>query len=120
MTQGKGQDYYLGLPYRISLEPDPNGGFAVSVPELPGCVSQGETVEEAYQMIRDAMAAWIQSALDRGDPIPAPGEYSGKILLRLPKSLHRELALAANVDGVSLNQFIATQLGKAVGTLVGR
>lgn len=115
MKEVKGLDYYLGLPYRVCIERDPEGGFVVTVPELPGCISQGDTVEEAYQMIRDAMAAWISSALEHGEPVPEPSDYSGRILVRVSRSLHRELVLAANEEGVSLNQFISIQLAKAIG-----
>lgn len=46
------------------------GGFIVSVPELPGCVSEGDTFEEAWQMIQDAMLGWLHVAHTHGDPIP--------------------------------------------------
>ena len=46
------------------------GGFVVSIPELPGCVSEGDTFEEAWEMIQDAMEGWLQVAREHGDPIP--------------------------------------------------
>ena len=46
------------------------GGYIVSVPELPGCVSEGETFEQAWDMIQDAMAGWLHVAAKHGDPMP--------------------------------------------------
>lgn len=113
MSKAKDLAYYLKLPYRIVLEPDPTGGYVVSVPELPGCISQGETVQEAMAMIEDAKAAWISTALEDGYPVPEPDEgYSGKLVLRMPKSLHRALTEQARREGVSLNQLIVFRLSR--------
>ena len=65
-------DYFLSLPYKIEIRPSSEGGFGVSVPDLPGCISQGETVEEAMAMIADAKAAWLEIALEDGMDIPEP------------------------------------------------
>jgi antitoxin HicB len=110
-------EYYLSLPYKIVLHPSPEGGYAVEIPELPGCISQGDTVEEAMAMIEDAKRAWIADALEHGEPVPEPipEEYSGRILLRTPKSLHRRLMERARAEGVSLNQYINYQLARVVG-----
>jgi antitoxin HicB len=108
---------YMALPYRIELIPDPeDGGYAVSVPDLPGCISQGDSVEEAIEMIRDAQRAWLTVALEPRDPIPQPRlleHYSGRFNVRVPRSLHRALAEAAEAEGVSLNLFVATALAQA-------
>jgi antitoxin HicB len=112
-------DEYLKLPYTIELITDPSGGYAVAVKELPGCISQGDTVEEAMQMIRDAMAGWIDLALEDGLPIPEPRpeeSYSGKFVVRVPKSLHRRLAERSEIEGVSLNQYINAALSNAVSS----
>lgn len=53
-----------------AYEPDPTGGWVASVPGLLGCASQGDTVEEARTMIRDAIEGWVALALQMGDPIP--------------------------------------------------
>ena len=113
MTE-KNVEYYLKLPYTIQLHPSPEGGYAVEVVELPGCISQGDTVEEALEMIEDAKKAWIGVALEDQDPIPQPGsgDYSGKFLLRIPKSLHRNLAERAGREGISLNQYVLYQLSR--------
>lgn len=114
----KSLQYYLGLPYRIVLFPAEEGGFAIEMPELPGCISQGETLEEAYEMIRDAQKCWLEVALERGIEIPEPAgteEYSGKFNVRMPKSLHRTLAEKAKEEKVSLNQYINYQLARGLG-----
>jgi len=108
---------YLLLPYTRELIPEPEGGWFVRVKELPGCLSQGETAEQALTMIEDAMRGWLEASLESGDPIPEPrqGEsYSGKFLVRLPRSLHRRLAEAANDEGVSLNQYINVALASII------
>lgn len=113
----KDLEYYASLPYRIVFYPSPEGGYAVEIPDLPGCISQGKTLEEAVEMIEDAKRCWIADALERGEPVPEPSEekYSGRILLRTPKSLHRLLAEKAKAEGVSLNQYITYQLARALG-----
>lgn len=110
--------YYLGLPYTRELIPEPEGGWFVRIKELPGCMSQGETPEEAIQMINDAMRGWLEVELQKGNPIPEPKleeEFSGKFVVRVPKSLHQKLVEIAEREGVSLNQWINSTLSEAVG-----
>ena len=112
---------YLHLPYTIEVIRDndeDNPGWVARVIELPGCLTQADTFEELGEMIEDAMRLWIDTALADGSEVPEPrpeGSYSGKFVVRVPKSLHRELAEAAEREGVSLNMFVSTALGKAVG-----
>lgn len=112
-------DRLMKVPYRIELYPDEDGGFAAVIPDLPGCVTQAETKEAALTLIEDAKAAWISIAIEQSIPIPAPrthaGAYSGKLNVRLPKSLHRDLAIRAEDEGVSLNHLIVYQLSQTVG-----
>ena len=113
----KDLSYFLGLRYRIELEEDEDGGFVAHHPELRGCIAQGETADEAVQNLRDARAAWIQVRLEDGLSVPEPREQSscsGRLLLRMPRSLHEELADAAERDGVSLNQFVVAALSRHV------
>jgi antitoxin HicB len=113
-------DDYLALPYTIELTNYPDEGWFVRVKELPGCMSQGKTAEEAIEMILDAMQLWLESSLEKGLPIPEPkleDEFSGKFVVRVPRSLHRRLVEEAEQDGVSLNQFINVALA---GVLAGR
>ena len=100
--------YYMSLPYKIEIEEDAEaGGYTASIPELPGCLTCGETAEEALEHMDDAKKEWILSALEESYPIPEPHEpsYSGQFKLRLPKSLHKALAERAKEEGTSLNQY---------------
>ncbi len=117
----KGIEEYMRLPYRIVLTHDEDedgyGGFVAEVSELPGCYGQGETPNGAVEGIQDAMVGWLSVALEDGTPIPEPraaSAYSGRILVRLPQSLHAELTREAEEEGVSLNQFIQAALAGAV------
>lgn len=108
--------------YRVVVEPlldEEGGGFVARVPELPGCVSDGSTPAEAVENVQDAIEAWIATAQEAGDPVPAPaaksGSYSGKWVQRVPRSLHRLLAERAEDEGVSLNQYTTTLLAQGVG-----
>lgn len=76
-------------------------------------MSDGETVGEAYANIYEAMEGWIETKLDAGFPVPVPidaEKYSGKYVVRLPKSLHARLAMEAEREGVSLNQYTLYKL----------
>ena len=60
--------------YRILLRPEPEGGYTVIVPSLPGCVTYGETLTEARSMASDAIAVYLQSLKKHGEPIPDDSE----------------------------------------------
>lgn len=114
-------DEYLKLPYTIKViyDDDPeNPGWVAQVAELPGCLTQADSFEELGAMVQDAMRAWLTTALEMGRPIPEPAadeEYSGKFVVRLPRSLHRQLAETAEREGVSLNQLVNVALAQMVG-----
>ena len=84
---------YLALPYRMEIVEDrEEGGYVVSYPDLPGCLTCGETIESAVENARDAKRVWLEAALEEGVSIPKPDsleDYSGQFKLRLPRSLHR-------------------------------
>jgi len=108
---------YLARRYTIRVLPGQLGGYVATVEELPGCITQAESWAEAGEMLRDAMRVWIASAIEDGQPVPLPGDGAppAKVLVRLPRSLHQSLTRAAERDGVSLNQFLVYQLGRAIG-----
>ena len=117
----KSVDDYLNLPYTIEVIRDVGeeySGWVARIVELPGCMTQGDSFEELGEMIGEAMRLWIETALEDGQEIPEPRPaetYSGKFIVRVPRSLHRELVEAAERESVSLNMFVSTALGKAVG-----
>jgi len=111
----KSLDYYLSLKYPINFYPEPEGYTAI-IKDLPGCMSQGETLSEAMDNIQEARELWIETAYECGDEIPLPAtevEYSGSLSLQIPKSLHLSLAEKAEREGVSLEQYILLVLSKA-------
>jgi antitoxin HicB len=123
MMNNKTIEYYLDLPYTIEFQQDKSDPqhpvWFAKVKELPGCMTEADTLEEAAEMIQDAMAVWIQGSLDAGLAIPEPhseSDYSGKFSVRLPKSLHRDLVEVAEREGVSLNQYINVMLSRAIGS----
>ena len=109
---------YLELPYHIVIRhiTDESGSYYfATVQELDGCMSHGDTHEEAFQNIREAMSGWIEAKIENGFPVPTPaddGGYSGRFVLRLPKSLHARLAGEARSEGVSLNQYALYKLAE--------
>ena len=100
---------YMALPYRIEIIPDRDeGGFVVSYPDLKGCLTTGQTIEEALSNAEAAKREWLTAALEEGFGIPEPAsdeEYSGQFKLRIPKSLHRQLSQQARREGISMNQY---------------
>lgn len=112
---------YLDLPYHVELVRDDddegNFGWVAEVEELPGCISQGKTAEEAASRVHEAMDAWLSVSLQEGKDIPMPREegYSGKFVVRIPSTLHAELVRAARRENVSLNAFTMGVLASSVG-----
>lgn len=107
---------YLALPYKMEITPDPDeGGYVVSFPDLPGCVTCGDTMEEALQNASDAKRAWLEAALEQNIEIAEPesnDNYSGQFKLRIPKSLHRQLSEQSKKEGISMNQYCLYLLTK--------
>lgn len=103
--------------YPITLIPCEDGGFVAKISDLPGCIAQGDSAEEALAALDEVRGLWIESALEHGDVIPAPASdrnYSGRLLVRMPKRLHRELSEAALEAGCSLNQYVVYLLGQRI------
>ena len=111
----------IQYPYIIRpLTKEDGGGYLITFPDLPGCMSDGETPEEAYTNGLDAMQCWLAVAKEHGDSIPEPSfhqdkPYSGKYLQRLPKSLHQKLAERAQEEGVSINMLASTLIAEGLG-----
>ena len=107
---------YLCLPYKMEILPDTEeGGYVVSFPELPGCLTCAETMEEAIRNAEDAKKAWIEAALEDGVEIHEPDsleDYSGQFKLRIPRSLHRSLAEHSQREGISMHQYCVYLLSR--------
>ena len=112
--------YYATLPYSVIVEQwdDGKGPYWVArIAELPHCMIHGDTPEEAVKEIQEVKMDWIKSNLARGlkIPEPRPREYSGQIRLRISPSIHRLLSMRAEIENLSLNQYMAMTLAQAVG-----
>ncbi|HVX29285.1 MAG TPA: type II toxin-antitoxin system HicB family antitoxin, partial [Nitrolancea sp.] len=85
-------DEYLALEYPFNVIADPDGGYVIVYPDLPGCLSVADSLDEVCPMAEDARRGWLTVAYEQGMEIPLPSypeEYSGRFNLRLPRSLHR-------------------------------
>ena len=108
----------MKLPYNYmiqQIEDESGKYFYGRILELDGCQSTGETFEETFDNLKDAMKGWIETKLENGFAIPMPvgnDDFSGKFIIRIPKSLHYRLSIEAKKEGVSLNQYALYKLSK--------
>ena len=117
----KNLKYYMELRYptqitEISIED--GGGYMIEIPLLKGCMSDGETILEALENIKEAKMEWFVYMLENNLPIPEPidvNKYSGKFVVRIPKSLHRTISEQSKLEGLSLNQYVANSLAYVAG-----
>ena len=72
------------LKYTVIFEPAEEGGYVVSVPTLPGCVTEGDTFEEAMYMVKDAISGYIASLKKHGEPIPTETSPSLVSIIDIP------------------------------------
>jgi antitoxin HicB len=106
--------------YPIVLACAANGdgpGWIATVEELPGCQAHGPTAESAAAGMGDAVERWVREARAAGRDVPPPGAaaaHSGKLLVRMPRSLHAEVFRAAEREGTSLNAYIVAALSASV------
>ena len=107
---------YLSMAYRMEIVEDKDeGGYVVSFPERPGCITCGETIESAVKNAEDAKKEWLMAALEDGVEINEPDDiekYSGQFKLRIPKSLHKSLSEHSKKEGISMNQYCLYLLSK--------
>ncbi len=98
------------------------GGFLITFPDLPGCMSDGATEAEAVANGKDAFKAWVSARKDAKKEVPEPfyrpdtvPEVSGKFVTRLPKSVHAKLTERAKAEGVSLNMLVLAFVAEGLG-----
>jgi predicted HicB family RNase H-like nuclease len=109
---------YLKKPYARMVFPESDGSFRGEILEFPGCVAIGDNPADALENVEETAVDWINAALEQGQNIPEPMEsagFSGKLVLRMPKGLHKKAAQFAEREDVSLNQFIVTCVAEHVG-----
>lgn len=79
-----GDEAMSNYQYTIILHPDPDeGGYTVTVPALPGCVTQGETLEEAIAMAKDAIRLHVEALMSEGEPVPEEHEHPQAIIINV-------------------------------------
>ena len=108
----------LKRPYARVLIPESDGRVTAEIMEFPGCVTFGDDNREALARLEEVAADWIQVAISRGQQVPEPmdaADFSGRLVLRMPRGLHKRAAMCADREGVSLNHFIVASLAEAVG-----
>jgi len=101
--------------YQFTVQKD-EMGYYVTVPDLKGCSTWVTSLDELEQALYEAKLAWIEAALERGIDIPKPTEesqFSGKFLVRCPKTIHKRLVENARREGVSLNQYVVSILAQS-------
>jgi antitoxin HicB len=99
------------------LSESDGGGYLIEYPDVPGCMSDGETPEEAIANGMDALNSCLRTMREFGDPFPRPGafsESSGQWRQRVPKSLHARLVARAGMEGVSLNTLVTSLLAEGL------
>jgi antitoxin HicB len=107
--------------YRFTVRPmtaEEGTGYPIEFPDVPLCLSDGATVEEAIVNGRDALKCCLLAMKKFGDPIPKPGSAeasSGQFRLRVPKTIHARLMQRADREGVSLNTLGATLIAEGLG-----
>ncbi len=112
---------YLDQEYAFILERHKDGEkpyYSLRVLELEGCMTTGDTIEEVARDIQDAMREWLQLNIKLGRVIPKPlksRHCSGKVMLRMPPTLHESLMFKAAEQGVSLNQYLIASLSRNLG-----
>lgn len=119
-AQEKPASYHVGgndYPFTVRpLAAEEGGGYLVEFPDLPGCISDGETVDEAITNGMYAKQEWLAAARELSRQIPEPGgQLSGKWVQRVPKSVHARLVERAEREGVSLNTLVVALIAEGLG-----
>jgi predicted RNase H-like HicB family nuclease len=107
-------------PYTYSFQEESDGRYSAWVEEFPGCNAEGDTIQEALDSLKDAAASWMAAVKAQGMSVPEPFgavKHSGRLVLRVPRSLHARASKWAAREGVSLNQFISGALSERVGEM---
>jgi len=117
MPRKKPLSYYLALKYPFRADVDETGEYVVTFPDLRGCFTGAEELENLPAMIKEGSSLWLESMYAGDLAMPEPtlldlDEPSGKFNVRLPKGLHRALTEGADLQGVSLNQYVVALLSR--------
>ncbi len=111
----KDLNYYLNLKYPLTILQEDDGSYYAEYQDLKACMTVASSFEDIHKMADDAKIAWLETAVENNITIPEPKEasaYSGNFKLRIPKSLHKQLAEEAKQEGISMNQLCVYLLSK--------
>lgn len=124
MRPGATRPRFEDYPFQLRpLAADEGVGYVITFPDLPGCLSDGATPEEALIKGRGAFAAWVAAYEAEGREIPRPfatSSLSGRFVQRVPRSLHAQLVLTAAREGVSVNALVAGLIARGLAGSPGR
>ncbi len=91
------------------------GGYLVEYPEIAGCMSDGETIEEAIMNGREALSDCLSVMRESGFKVPKPDAEPAQWRQRLPRTLYSKLTKQADAEGVSINSFVTAIIAEAIG-----
>ncbi|MFZ4876816.1 toxin-antitoxin system HicB family antitoxin [Janthinobacterium sp. Mn2066] len=104
--------------YSRRLIPEEEGGYSASIMEFPGLVAEGDSADEALQNLNLAAESWIVAHLANGESVRPPVDFigaSGKIALRIPRGLHKQVCELAELEDASINQLLTFAIAEYVG-----
>lgn len=118
--------YYQEIEWPVTLiqEHDDGDYFVATIKEMPGLIATGDTAEEAISEAKDASNAWLELAIKKGYTIVEPDvsdvykNFSGKVSLRMPKTLHKRLTKLSKLEEMSLNSYINYVIGLGIESTV--
>jgi antitoxin HicB len=109
--------------YQFTVRPlsrDEGGGYLVEYPDIPGCMSDGETIQEAIANGREALRDCIEVFSESGRKLPKPSIAAAQWRQRLPRTLYAKLTRQAESDGVSINSLVTAIIAEAIGSRQAR
>ena len=109
--------------YQFTVRPlsrEEGSGYLVEYPDIPGCMSDGETIEEAIANGQEALRDCVDVFTESGRKLPKPGIEAAQWRQRLPRTLYSKLTRQAKNEGVSINSFVTAIIAEAIGSRMAR
>lgn len=109
--------------YQFTVRPltkEEGGGYLVEYPDIPGCMSDGETIDEAIANGREALRDCLDVFRESGRKVPKPTVEAAQWRQRLPRTLYSKLTAQAVQEGVSINSLVTAIIAEAIGAKQAR